>query len=842
MIIQFLITIEPFHIRLLRCGISSVRDLRIWLAGILLGGDILDTTDSRPLESLNSQYGSDSYKKYGIERHRKFPKDVRYSVRTEFRQSPLPEIARTDDGKFILDKDSDEGGFTSPRRPIRGVFGKKKWQPRTASPEGGWTNAVASVESGVYHVRHGTSSTHTHPRSTLQPRMSQRSQESGTSTYELPRDSTKSPVIYENSIIARRRPYSSPFYMPPSPEFGDHIIPSSPKPVLSPKGRLRSSSPGPLSTQWRQLTQLASFNEVSSVKQPSSVERSFPSTVISSFHTNQHTPSIHAMSMEAQSPYFQFPTHSYSKELPALSPLYQYPNARTFHLVGAQVHEPPPQFRSRPTYHPYYLPPPRYYSPWGMPQKPIYDSRFGWVSPQQLAMLSRHAFLGSGQHVHHIPHHRQLVTAPYQHSLMQETPRHYANIPIYRRDAILHHRTPRSYPRLLLNHNHPTLSSENQKPLATSSPPRLRPRQQAYFSNRGEAQSATRITNFPPDERRIHFPESYSSKRQAYKTNILPYPPQKDVSAFRQRESNKRIRHHSAPNLSFSGPNDTEVSRRVRFPPGRSRKGYDHKSRSHEASYDLSHELSQDQSPDSSSGFGSKNTSHQQSSSQSGQSISALGLDTSRVSEVSQKTNRYSDQSWEARRLGPTTQFWPLVRLPPSYEQWLARQMQPQYRVPSVNFEYPLIPKAEIKFSPDSRDTVIRSPRRSALYVPPSVTELENDVFESIDSANGQRNIAGPALDISVDNHYEFDTMLSPTPIDETLMPASGEWSSSGGNGSGSRRLSDSELYGAGSTLGERRQRSQESMEERVAAMKQEFLEYRRRQARKSDTQLESVC
>lgn len=833
--------------------------MRIWLAGVLLGGEFMDTTDSRPLESVNSMYDSDSYKKYGIEKQGKFPKDVKYSVYAEYRQSPLPEIARANDGKFILDKDSDEGGFTSPRRPARGVIGSRKWQEWTSHPEAGWTTAVSGVESGVYHVRQGTTSTHVHPRQPHPPRLSLKSEQSGTNTYELPTTASRSPVIYENSMIARRRPYSSPYYFhSKSPHFGEHEIPNSPLPVLSPKGRLRSSSPGPLSNQWRQLTELASFNEISSVKQPSSVERSFPSTVLSSFHTtNQHTPSIHAMSMEAQSPYFQFPTHSaYAKEYPSISPLYRYPNTRTVHLVGAQIHEPPPQFRTQPSFHPYYLPPPRYYSPWGTPQRSMYDRRFGWISPQQAAMMSRHAFLGSGQHVHHIPHHSQIITSPYTPSFVPDASRHYANIPFLRRDPYIHQRTPRTYPRMLLNPNPlPVPSSENQKPLATSSPPRLRPRLRPRQSYIGDHVQTLKPSSHPNrfvvnTQRPQNISELNASKRQAHRSNILPYPPHKDITSIRNRDNNRRIRHHSAPNLSISGQEDVEVIRRVRFPPGRSRRNTESKSRSNEVSYDLSQEMSHDQSPDS-SGFGSKNTSQQQSSSQSGQSLSALGLDTSRVSEISPKSYKHSDESWESRAMGYDRQIWPLPRLPPSYEQWLARQMQPQFRVPTVNYEYPTFSKPEVLLSPcrSNRSELERTQRNNALYDHAIVAELENDVFDSVDipdvpERTNTLSTAAAALDISVDNHYEFDTMLSPTPIDETLMPASGEWSSSGGgNGNNSRRLSDSELYGTGSSIEDRRRRSQESMEERVAAMKQEFLEYRRRQASRSDTtHLESVC
>ena len=91
-----------------------------------------------------------------------------------------------------------------------------------------------------------------------------------------------------------------------------------------------------------------------------------------------------------------------------------------------------------------------------------------------------------------------------------------------------------------------------------------------------------------------------------------------------------------------------------------------------------------------------------------------------------------------------------------------------------------------------------------------------------------------PALDISVDGHYEFDTVLSPTPGDDNTAM----WSRTR-IPSGDRGLSDSEIYGSGG----RRRRGHESMEARVAAMKQEFHEYRQKQARRRRSrEMESVC
>ncbi|KAF2353517.1 hypothetical protein FHG87_015725 [Trinorchestia longiramus] len=821
--------------RLLRCRISSVKECRIWLAELLLGEELLDTTDGKMLRSRIS-LDSDSYRRYGVEQRRKFPKDVRYSVHAEFRQSPLPEISRSDEGKFILDKDSEEGGFASPRRPTRGLRGYRNFREWTSPPEAGWTNAVSGIESGVYRVRQGT--THFHSAAPEPPLLTMRSDGSGASTYELPRNTFRSPVIYENSLVARNSHRSPYVVQPSSPQFGKHIIPQSPTgPVLSPKGRLRSSSPGPLSTQWRQLAQLASFNEVSSVKQPSSVERSFPSTLISSFHnSNQLTPSMRGFPGDGISPFFQFSSYSpYGKELPVLSPLYRYPDSRTIHVVGAQVHEPPPRFCSRPTYHPYYLPTPRY-SPWGTPQGAYYDRRFDWMSPHQAEMMGRRAVLDSGQHVHQLPQHR--IISPYNRA-HHDSARHYANLPpMISPRGFQQQPSPLRVPHFLLN---PLPRPENQKPLATSSPPRLRMRTRGYERDmHPSVHAVSRLPRVVPDYENRNLRSDRGAK--GLMSTVGEHP------ESRRRQGSGRIRHHSAPDLNTSSRDFKDNPTRSRLHHGRPRRHGD-RSRSHEVSYDLSPEFSHDQSPDSSSGFGSKNTSQQQSSSQSGQSLAALGLDTSRFSENSIKAFAPSDQRWESRRLGIGAQIWPPPRLPPSYEQWLARQMQPQFRVPSGHYSYAIGDEnRDFMLSRRTNPSVIpRHSLREVAHSHPNVNELENDVFDSVDQVDRTATTtATPVanLDVSVDDHYEFDTMLSPTPIDETLMPGSSEWSSVGsaGNGNSLRRLSDSELYGTGSSFGDRRRMSEESMEERVAAMKQEFMEYRRRQARRSETQLESVC
>merc|ERR1719342_663044 len=89
-------------------------------------------------------------------------------------------IARKEDGRFVLDNGSDDGGFTSPRRPTRRIH------PMNHGAERGiltpvWVAAEDDVQSGVYHVRAGTTSRLDH-RQPLPPRLSLRSDGSGAST------------------------------------------------------------------------------------------------------------------------------------------------------------------------------------------------------------------------------------------------------------------------------------------------------------------------------------------------------------------------------------------------------------------------------------------------------------------------------------------------------------------------------------------------------------------------------------------------------------------------------------------------------------------------------------
>ena len=886
--------------RLLRCGISGVRWIWTWMAGAILGQSLLDTTDSRPLEASPTPQQSRrislherDYREYGIERSRKFPKDVRYSVHTEYSQ-PLGWISRSNDGRFILDQESsEEGGFTSPRRPIRCIQGKSR--PSYVVPRPAWTiREDTGVESGVYHVRAGTASRLDHHF--VPPRLSLRSDGSGASTHEEPQRSIR---ISTSQGFPQYNNWNTSFM---SPEFGKHRIPDSPSkgPVLSPRRRVRTSSPRHLSSEWNQLAQLASFSEMSSVQHPSSVERSFPSTVLSSF---QKTPSTHECTPQSNAysddPRFRSlrELHAiYAQELPPLTNAHQSPHSRNFHVVGAQVHAPQSRTHSivqkRPL--PLYHPPPDH--PWATPRRPAFgrvetqyhQNHHNYPMPSRLSnqfyqrsnvrqtpsqyfpmrdgrlqlpyqeLMKRQPFrvnsnhgppyanlirqperglLGSGQHIHS----RQYgnIFSHIQPPLIPDIPpRHYVNLPPRRGD--IYQRISGQEPHYLLKPS----SSENQKPLATSSPPRTRARHRPVPSRHHIQHSLPPPpTGTKPSTKHI-VPEiqlvpkdTPNVKSRRDPTNESDSSSDKPIVYTRERlqEAIGRVRsglfrsngrHHSAPELSMAGRSEIQVVKQSIVPHGRvsSRRGGGSVPVSHDASHEQSHEISQEQSPDSSSGFGSKNTSQQQSSSQSGQSLSALGLDSSRLecSEMSESLEK-SQQQWlpqhQVGQWGPPPQ-----QHPPSYDQWLTRQVLPQFRFPGAFIgPYPTQPSSLLmeipRHGPSVTEDVSLDASGSGIITEPSTVSRLQQL---------------PALDISVDGHYEFDTVLSPTPGDDNTAM----WSRTR-IPSGDRGLSDSEIYGSSG----RRRRGHESMEARVAAMKQEFHEYRQKQARRRRSrEMESVC
>ncbi|XP_050688156.1 protein turtle-like isoform X4 [Eriocheir sinensis] len=828
--------------KLLRCGIPGLRWEWAWVAGVLLGSRLLDSTDSRPLDTSTTtqDLGSrgqdvagssadEDFREYGVERGRRFPRDVHYSVELEYTQ-PLSWISRTTDGRFVLDEDSEEGGFTSPRRPIRSVGGRQASRIQSRVPPEWPREEGQGVESGVYHVRAGAASRQLR-RQPLPPRLSLRSDGSGASTHEEPRVGGAG-LGGPHTVPAGRYGVFHPHTSMRSPEFGRHVIPESPSDsVWSPRSRrFRASSPGPLSSEWSQLAQLASFSEVSSVQQPSSVERSFPSTVLSSFpNSAQDTPTALGISATLPPPRREelLPSRQYpGRQLPPLSTS-QLRSGQI--LVGAQVHSPPSRFQPQ-------------LQAWGSTSRSQLDP--AWITPRRparvwpMARPVGHAarpsgrpvvtVLESGQHVHAPPMVREAL-GHIQPPRIPDIPRHYVNLPP-RRDT--DQRILGRAPPCLLKPS----SSENQKPLATSSPPRPRATQ-----GQPGAQRLARTRPLPP-------PPPTSTKTSRAPEPAVPRAPgrtrdsdsssDQPVTYTRERlqEAIGRVRSglfgeaprtSSAPELRPAGR--SEPRQTTRHQPRPAYGGSAPESR------EQSHEQSQEQSPDSSSGFGSKNTSQQQSSSQSGQSLLALGLDTSRL-EASEATEpgevpepaAGAPPAWVLA--GPRARPTPWMRPPnpPPYEEWAARQVLPQFRmpvlsqqhkpyiIPSVSERRQMLGSAGLDASVDSSSSVKVSPRPRPRPPPPITTPLPPQ----------------QPLDVSVDDHYEFDTVLSPTPGEDSAA----EWSRTRVP-SGERGLSDSEIYGSGG------RRRHQSMEARVAAMKQEFNEYRKRQARRRRSrEMESVC
>jgi len=821
-----------------------------WIAGVLLGRGLYDSTDSRPLNSNTSapqdhpnksqKEGIDEvdYKAYGVERGRQFPRDVRYSVEMEYSQPLGGWIARKADGRFVLDNGSDEGGFTSPRRPTRRIH------PMGHGAEKGLVTPVwiategAGVQSGVYHVRAGTTSRLDH-RQPLPPRLSLRSDGSGASTNEEFRSIGYRTSGPRGTLLSYNMPTLSP-------EFGHHQIPTSPQNIApSPSKRFRSSSPGPLSNEWNQLAQLASFSEdLSSVQQPSSVERSFPSTVLSSWpNSNQNTPSAHGASGILSPPYDDLGDlhQRYANQLP---PLHQYANLRSrrFHLVGAEVHSPPAHLQSTVSHT--WSPSASLNHPWVTPRRHarVWPTiREGSNSHHPVPGRLELAVLGSGQHVHspsvhhsHFPGQGIIreTLGHIQPPRIPDIPLHYVNLPPRSGDP--YQRIPGQDPPYLLKPS----SSENQKPLATSSPPRPRaahtrqpqsmqgplkqlPHQTMPSTNTAVPDPLVRPMgkNRDTDLSSDHQPQEYTRDRLN--------------ETIGQLRSDLNRTSSSAPELSSVGKSEVRHASRRLVRPAVSAPV------SQEQSHEQSQEISHEQSPDSSSGFGSKNTSQQQSSSQSGQSLSATGLnisglDASRIEsseapEIFGSSGTAVPSHWI--EVKPQVRRAPFVRppQPPPYEVWEARQVLPQFRMPG---QVGMRPPGVVMGAVNRWNRLTTTPLDASIDSSGPTLTSSKTIIPKISIVNTPSTPSKP-LDNSVDDHYEFDTVLSPVPGDDIAA----EWSRSRVP-SGERGLSDSEIYSSGE------RRRHESMETRVAAMKQEFNEYRIKQAhrRRRSRELESVC
>lgn len=226
-----------------------------------------DTTDGAATTSATSDDAAD-WLEYGaaeLHRRRRSYRPARYSVEAEFMQPP-GWISRTPEGKFVLED-------TRRLHPSPIYF---QARPPSAYPPS------PVVESGVYRI--------------------------GGDRTDRPRPT---PIL--------RREFHSPTRM-------DHLHRMPPS-MAAPAGRrdvgLRSSSPGPGLLLSPALTH---FSDVSSVRQPGSAERSFPTTIATAAsHSQANTPSqdFNRFFPNAAVLSPSVSQSRYIRELPSLLPLHQ---------------------------------------------------------------------------------------------------------------------------------------------------------------------------------------------------------------------------------------------------------------------------------------------------------------------------------------------------------------------------------------------------------------------------------------------------------------------------------------------------------------------------------------
>ncbi|XP_046649399.1 protein turtle-like isoform X4 [Daphnia pulicaria] len=288
-------------------------------------------TGNLPLGTGTTTTDADDWLEYGAAelqtRSTRRRLEARYNVQAEFLQ-PAGWISRTPEGKFVV---ADEGA-----RQIHPTYGS-------------YSPAISPVvESGVYRIG-GDRLIWPRPKPILRRELS-----------PVPPTSGILPAMISPPTNYPLAMSSHPTVT--SPQFGRHAIPSQPSSPhhLIPGSRqeaIRSSSPGPgllLSPS------LANFSDMSSVRHPSSAERSLHTTFssrLSSFQKqqtpdlpprqnrlNRFFPSAVALSSSVT------PNNNYIHELPALLPIHQQlivqqsprrqvsPPLETMRTVRAEVH------------------------------------------------------------------------------------------------------------------------------------------------------------------------------------------------------------------------------------------------------------------------------------------------------------------------------------------------------------------------------------------------------------------------------------------------------------------------------------------------------------------------
>ncbi|XP_043209726.1 protein turtle-like [Amphibalanus amphitrite] len=565
-----------------------------------------------------------------------------YSVEMEYSQ-PLAWIARTPDGRFVVNGD-DDGGFLTPS-------GERRRRLR---------QAARPLQSGIYHVH--------------------------------PRRSPRTPVPAGRRV---------------SHGFGKHQIPehAPTSPVaLSPDGRrFRASSPGPLAGQLGPFE----FSDLSSVAVPGSIERTFPSTVLSS----GSQPSQGATPATGTAAAMVHRRDAAPQETPRRRPDPRLPALRTIHEAAAAGASP-------------------HYENW--PVEGRWRSAVAGPADTRLPRLldPRLAFRDSGQHVHTVGH----IEPPRIADIPRPRPRQrpqpvYANVPRWSAAGGDPYRP--------------------QRPLATSSPPPVAaaPPAPRRFVTRAEPQAPVPRPAAVPAVPAV--PVGVGVPPVAVPPAVVP-PVAVPARTTTEESPSSSLGRTDRP-LAYTRDRLQAAIGRVRSQLGLLRP----------ASAPALSRWPEDELPP-----------HEKSSS------SGLGSSSKNTSQRTHSSSGLSQQLADSQLTEPPPSPPPPPALPPSLPPTHWRPVErPGTQLPA---QLPYLPP----YLPPPA------------YLPPA-----------------------QPLDISVDDHYEFDPVLTPG----TESPG-----------------------GAAPVLPRSRVRHVPEMEARVQAMRQEFQRYRQRRARRhrsgDEPVTETVC
>ncbi|XP_071454778.1 protein turtle-like isoform X2 [Hetaerina americana] len=628
------------------------------------------------------------------------------------------------------------------------------------------------------------------------------------------RASLRSDGSGESCLIARRVPrhhlLSHPGPSVISQPVGPPMI-TVPATIYTP--HFRASSPGPMAAVtpqaaggdlWFTPTPVHNFSDLSSVRQASSVERSLPTTAAT--HSglsglNSSLRSVHAR---------------YAQELPSLRAIHEE-NGR-WQWVRAEVHQ-----------HQHHHPP----HPLMRPGQPPPAGPMVTTTP----LTHRQ----SGRHIH--------GPAP---------------------SLLLHHHV---HPHALL----PRLVQQPPRPMvAGHAPSHLRVAIPANNQVPGPSMGAVPQT---ASKHHIH-PSSMGPQSGSGRMAPGGIPRARLPSRLHSRPPAAASLRHSRSAPELGSAENYAVSLRASLASGSSR-GSQRVHPPHVVvgrpggAPELLHEASPE-SRSSSSGFGSKNTSQQNQSSHSGQSpldgssISAEWRGAAPLLQPATPMHHHHPHHLEmppvVELARPTTQPGPPYRPPPPPPPpaWMnPRQARPQFATAST------APPQGMHFVPHHTRGAVPPQEAPGWPPPPPSLDLERALLrgpaverEPFPSSPPRIPLPPPppspvalpssqiveppdpeAPDVSVDDHYEFDTVFAadgtPTPGTPNQRSIGGSISGFGGSAGG---MSDSEIYSSFYPRPNKPSKY-ENMEARVQAMKEEFHAYRQRQAKKKKgEEMESAC